>query len=325
MATLSLVIASSHSPFMYRAPEQWNEIRERRTLRADVPYDSIDQSAAKLKRCADEMEVLREKVERVQPDVLVMICDEEPELLYPNTMPPFVIYAGPEFEGYNIPSRGVRVAAVPRTPQNWAKVQGHPALGRELTMGLMLRDFDVAFSLEAPKSEMSMGVMRPLHSLTPDFGIPVVPIFVNCRFPPQPRGVRCFDLGRALREVIEESPLALKVVVLGSGGLWHTPSAPNAYLDEEFDKRLLAGLAEGDGRGTAEWFDAQARPGEVGDGGDARGMSRPTGMQGGVGEGAGEMRNWLTAAGAADGMHAVVVDYVPVYASPCGMGFAYWE
>ena len=50
-----------------------------------------------------------------------------------------------------------------------------------------------------------------------------------------------------------------------------------------------------------------------------------TGMYTGIGSGTGETRNWVAAAGAAAGKPGVVVDYVPVYASPCGMGFAYWE
>ena len=48
-------------------------------------------------------------------------------------------------------------------------------------------------------------------------------------------------------------------------------------------------------------------------------------MSAGVGSGVGETRNWLVAAAVADGVGGSVVDYVPVYASPCGMGFAYWD
>jgi hypothetical protein len=54
-------------------------------------------------------------------------------------------------------------------------------------------------------------------------------------------------------------------------------------------------------------------------------LSGGTGMLAGVGSGVGETRNWIVAASVADGARGTVVDYVPVYASPCGMGFAYWE
>jgi hypothetical protein len=48
-------------------------------------------------------------------------------------------------------------------------------------------------------------------------------------------------------------------------------------------------------------------------------------MSGGVGNGTGETRNWIVAAAVADGRPATWVEYVPVYASPCGMAFAYWD
>ena len=37
-----------------------------------------------------------------------------------------------------------------------------------------------------------------------------------------------------------------------------------------------------------------------------------------------ETCNWIAAAAVADGRPATLVDYVPVYASPIGAGFAYW-
>ena len=49
------------------------------------------------------------------------------------------------------------------------------------------------------------------------------------------------------------------------------------------------------------------------------------GIFAGIGSGTGESRNWVAAAGVADGKSGVVIDYVPVFASPCGMGFAYWD
>ena len=50
-----------------------------------------------------------------------------------------------------------------------------------------------------------------------------------------------------------------------------------------------------------------------------------TGMYNGIGSGTGETRNWIAAAAVADGTPGTVIDYVPLYSSPCGVGFAYWE
>ena len=42
-------------------------------------------------------------------------------------------------------------------------------------------------------------------------------------------------MGSAIKDIIAEYPDDLRVAVVGSGGLWHTPGAKNAWLNEEFD------------------------------------------------------------------------------------------
>lgn len=333
MAEVSLVMACSHSPFLYTRPEQWNETRARRQLRADVPFETVEECVAKFNRCMRAFDTLKERVQEAQPDVMVIFGDDQNELFHFDNFPAFAVYLGAEFEGHRTVVRGPggeraeRGAA--RDPSSWVKVKGHPDLAKQLMEGLIEREFDLAFSIENPEPDRGMGhaFMRPGHYITPEYHIPMVPFFVNAYFAPQPRAMRCVQLGRAVKEVIEQSPLDLKVAVLGSGGLWHTPGGKNAYLDEEFDQTILNSLQAGDAEGMAGFFDSQARPGEIGDGADARGLDGGTKMRGGVGGGTGEWRGWMAAAGVADalGLTGRVVDYVPVYASPCAMGFAYWE
>ena len=156
--------------------------------------------------------------------------------------------------------------------------------------------------------------------------VPLVPIFLNCYYAPQPTALRCYQLGRAVRESIDAHPGDLRVAVVGSGGLWHTPRAPDAYLDEAFDREILRLMAAGDARGMARFFDGYEVPAgdrsqDVGTRGrGATGMPGPGGPQGGTRE----TCNWIAAAAVADGKPATIVDYVPVYASPIGAGFAYW-
>jgi aromatic ring-opening dioxygenase catalytic subunit (LigB family) len=57
----------------------------------------------------------------------------------------------------------------------------------------------------------------PLHFLTPDMKIPVLPIFINCLAPPLPTAQRCFALGEAVRAAIAEWPQPLRVAAIGSG------------------------------------------------------------------------------------------------------------
>jgi len=330
MAKVSLVLCCSHSTFLFTSPETWNETRAKRTLRRNVPHDSLESNVAKFDRCVKAFGVLREKIEAVRPDVLVIFGDDQGELFNFNNFPAMGIYLGEEFSGHRavgatsqLPGRPIERR--PKTPETWVSLRGHPELARVLLTGLMKRGFDLAFSLDLPNRDEGMGhaFMRPPHYLTPRYDIPIVPIFVNCYFSPQPTAKRCYDLGKAVREVIEESPLDLKVTVLGSGGLWHTPAAPDAYINEEFDRMILEAVKAGDARKMAEYFD-DVRPPPF-DSEAFRRKNGGTGMLGGIGSGTGETRNWIAAAAVADGAPGVVVDYVPVYASPCGMGFAYWD
>jgi Catalytic LigB subunit of aromatic ring-opening dioxygenase len=327
MAELSLVLACSHSGFLYNDPNQWNELRAKRSLRPDVPFDSDAECVAKFARCRAGFEALRDKIESVNPDVLLVFGDDQYEMFRFDNNPAFAIflgesYAGPKRRG----ERQVTGATGAGGITIEATVMNCVPLASQLLEGLIDRDFDVAFSLEMPPSARGMGhaFMRPGYYLTPGYPIPTVPIFINCYYAPQPHAARCVALGQAVRQVIEQSPLNLRVAVIGSGGLWHTPGAEGSYLDESFDRIVLGLMEEGDPEGAAAYYDAA--PSDPNDGrAFARALDGGTGRQGGVGGGTGEWRNWMAAAGVAHGKRAHVLDYVPVYASPLGASFAYWE
>jgi hypothetical protein len=314
MATLAGVFTVAHSPFCYRPPERWNEVRASRPLRADVPLDDLAANRAKSARIQAAFATLRAKVAAAAPDVLVVFGDDQLECFDFTNFPAFAIYAGAAFEGA-------------RPGGGRARIPGHPELAGALLRGLMRRGFDPAFSLDMPKPERGVGhaFLHPAESLT-DFTTPIVPVFVNCYYAPQPTGLRCYQLGRAVREVVAEHPGDLRVAVVGSGGLWHTPGARDAYLDEAFDQAILKLMAGGDARGMARHFDDYTIP--AGDpsqavserGWSTTGLAGPGGPQGGTRE----TCNWIAAAAVADGQPATIVDYVPVYASPIGAAFAYW-
>ena len=54
-----------------------------------------------------------------------------------------------------------------------------------------------------------------------------------------PTGERCVNLGAAVRQAIEASDVKGRVAIIGSGGMWHTPSMKGAYVDEKFDNALI--------------------------------------------------------------------------------------
>jgi hypothetical protein len=314
MATLAGVFNMSHSPFCYMPPERWNEVRASRALRPDVPADDVETNRAKAARVARAFAALRARLAAVAPDVIVVFGDDQLECFDFGNYPAFAVYAGETFHGA---LAGGGTASVP----------GHPALAAALLTGLMQHGFDPAFCLDMPEPERGIGhaFLRPAESLT-DFTTPIVPVFLNCYYAPQPTGLRCYQLGAAVRAIIAAYPGRLRVAVVGSGGLWHTPRARDAYLDETFDRAMLAAMTAGDARGMACYFDEYKVP--AGDASQATGGRGPgaTGLPGASGPQGGtrETCNWIAAAAVAEGSPATVVDYVPIYASPIGAAFAYW-
>lgn len=331
MAKLVGVYATSHSPFCYMPPERWNEVRASRKLRADVPMDDLETNRQKAARIQQGFAVLKRELAAARPDVVIIFGDDQNECFDFTNFPAFAVYVGEEFEGM-LSARDLAFGrpaspGAERPPAPRARLKGHPELGVSLLTGLMQRGFDPAFCMEMPKPEHGIGhaFLRPAESLT-DLQTPVLPVLLNCYYAPQPTAMRCYQFGRATREIIEAFPGDLRVAVVGSGGMWHTPGAQDAYLDEAFDQAILHYLAVGDACGMARFFDSYQIPeGDASQDVRVRGRNS-TGMPGfgGPQGGTREICNWIAAAAVVDGVPAKVVDYIPVYASPIGVAFAYW-
>jgi hypothetical protein len=327
MAKVVLVVGCSHSTFLYTPPETWNKIRGQRALSPSVPHDSEEANQEKYRRCMAAFSILKEKIELAQPDVLLIFGDDQLEQFQFSCMPGFGIYLGDKVQGRGRPLKHLPKNSGLSAADFWRRTNGHPDLAKELASRLVKKGFDICFSMKLPDDARGIGhaFMYPPYYLTPAYNVPILPVFINCYFPPQPTGKRCHELGTAVRQVIEECPIDLKVAVVGSGGLWHMPDVPGAYLDEQFDRTILQCVADGSGRRMGEYFDSFEWPARQASAETAKKLLEVTGMKGGVGSGVGETRNWIAAASVAEGSRGTVVDYVPVYASPCGMGFAFWE
>ena len=102
-----------------------------------------------------------------------------------------------------------------------------------------------------------------------------------------------------VREAIEAWPVEARVGVVASGGLSHF------VVDEEIDQLALEGMKE------HNLDKLSALPRER------------------LNAGSSEIRNWISASGAAEHLEMELIDYVPCYRSPagtgCGMGFATWS
>jgi len=318
MAELVGVLNCSHV-WIGRPPELRDAVRQSRDIRADVPTETMEERVEKAARVAAAVKTMKDRLEELRPDVLIVVGDDQDEN-YPapafRVLPPISVYVGDEFAG-------ARYDAPRDAPHQ--VVPNHAGLAKGILYGLMDNGFDPAYCMDLPNPAKGIGhaVMNPIGYFT-DYQIPTVPIVINAYFAPCITGKRANQLGNALRKVVEEYPEDLRVVAIGSGGLWHTTSAPQTWLNEEFDRIGMDYLSKGDLKGWANHFDSYM-PDEddksqwVGnrDRG-ATGMPMTPGPQFGTRE---EL-DWITASSMAEGSPFKIVDMVTIYSSPIDCTFA---
>ena len=331
MAEIVFGLASSHSPQLSTPPEGWLGRGERdkknpMLIGTDGIHSNYEDLLARadLNRIAKEItaEKMEERHRRNQKgiaklsealynanlDVLVILGDDQQEYLQDDNMPVFCIYWGGDV---NVPGRGADASTgnQPLISYNTEDqvVPTHPTLGLHMIEYLTESEFDIGASkfLNPDKGGASRGGIGHAfgyvyHRLMTDKVIPALPFMVNTYYAPnQPTPKRCYDLGRAIRNAIEAWPVKARVGVLASGGLSHF------VVDEEIDQWAIEGMKE---KSIAKLSNLPRER---------------------LNAGSSEIRNWISAAGAAEHLDMELIDYVPCYRSPagtgCGMGFATWS
>ncbi|NKB19852.1 MAG: extradiol ring-cleavage dioxygenase [Alphaproteobacteria bacterium] len=224
-------------------------------------------------------ERLHQRIEAAKLDALVMVSSDHIQNLYMDNMPAFIIGLGDSFPG---PTEDEHFLKIPKTI-----VPGAPDLAAALADEVM-ETVDLAYSGELA---LDHGFMVPLHFLTPDYDVPVVPLIINCMFPPYPKLGRAYELGRALRRAIDQQPG--RIGLLGTGGLSHWPAAPlSGKVAVEWDREFLDAMTANRRDDMIRYTDAEIER----DGGP----------------GGHEIRSWITVAGACEGSTGVLDFYTPL-------------
>ncbi len=303
---LGLGLASSHAPAMFEPQEMWPQIYRRRpdytnesqphTAKLETP--EVIQSY--IERIKTAFGVLRAQIEAYQPEALIVVGDDQGDMFDASINPTFCIYTGEKLWGLD----GTNYR--PLEERHQIEFACHASLAQDIHKGLIKQGFDMAGSAEfhplgRPDNGVSHMVAHPVPTLVPDFDIPIIPIFLNEYFPPLPTAARCYDLGLSLAAVLADRPE--RVAIYASGGLSHDPGGPRAgWIDEPLDRWFLERLARNDGEALKHLF-----------------MFDSDTMRGGTGE----MRAWITVAGAMQ-RAATVVEYIRAHHAKTGLGFAYW-
>jgi protocatechuate 4,5-dioxygenase beta chain/2'-carboxy-2,3-dihydroxybiphenyl 1,2-dioxygenase large subunit/2'-aminobiphenyl-2,3-diol 1,2-dioxygenase large subunit len=225
---------------------------------------------------------LREEIDRLAPDVIVVIGSEHLNSFGYEAFPQICVGIGETCTGWG--DGGVASAQVPLAGGFAARL-----LEDGLEAG-----FDLAFSANP---RLDHAFMAPLTLIRPEMDIPVVPIFQNANTEPLPPLWRSAQLGELIRDVVDRRPADERVVLLGTGGLSHWVGTPEmGAVNADFDGRFLGSV----------------RAGEL----DAVVAMKIADVVAEAGNGAPEIRNWVTVMAAKPGPGVVLAyESVPDWAT----------
>jgi 3-O-methylgallate 3,4-dioxygenase len=318
MAEIVLGIATSHTPMLNAAAEDWPRFIERDRARElldkegrPTRYEELLEKADSAVNAELTPERFRVRHDEAQAavdhlarafqdarlDAVVIVGDDQHELYHEDNLPSLLVYHGETIR--NVPPRN------PSGP-DWARranaryyeerePRDYPVaarLARHLIERLIEDEFDPASSDRVPQGQgegHAFAFVR--RRLMGDPSLPVVPVAVNTYYPPnQPTPRRCYRLGQAIRKAVESYPGRARVGIVGSGGLSHF------VVDEALDRAVIAALAAKD-REALETLPREK-----------------------LNSGSSEIRNWICAAGATRHLDLAWSHYVPGYRTPAGTG-----
>jgi len=219
----------------------------------------------------------------VQPDVLVIFDSDHLNTFFLDNFPTMSVGIAERTSGPN--------DGTPGLPHY--DVQVCESMASHLFASAMGNGFDLARSQEF---EIDHSILVPLHFLTPEMQIPIVPVFINGIVHPLPAARRCHALGQLVRQAVESLPDQTRVAVVGSGSFSLDVGGPlsprGAYSgvpDPTWTRSILGHLHNGqlDDLLNAVTSDRLARAGNV----------------------AGELLNWIA-------MLGVVGSRKPVFLEP---------
>lgn len=182
---------------------------------------------------------VRRHLRELRPDVLVLFTSDHYNIFFAESIPIFSVGVAEAADG---PSD------YPDLPRHRVPIPSE--LAKRLQAALVAADFDVGMSQEF---EFDHPVTVPLGFLCPEMDIPVLPVFISALMPPLPSAARCFDLGKAVRGVLERESGGQRVLAVASGSFSLEIGGPRisetshtGVPDPAWMRHVLGRLAEGE-------------------------------------------------------------------------------
>jgi catalytic LigB subunit of aromatic ring-opening dioxygenase len=226
---------------------------------------------------------LGRRLAAARPELIVMFVNDHLQNFPYSNLPAFCVGLADE---YDAPSAGG--GKFMRIPPR--KLRGDRESAMALLEAGLDAGFDFAYSYEIESwDELSV----PLHFLTPNGDIPIVPIYTNCAAPPLPRLRRCHEMGAFVGRFLRAHPGARRVALVATGGISHWVGTPDTgRINPEWDQQVLDHIARADVEPLLALTHADIER----DGGN----------------GGQEIRNWVALLGAVPGWKGELLAYEPV-------------
>jgi len=229
---------------------------------------------------------LAEALAAARPDALMVVAAEHFGNFFMDNMPSFAVGMADCYEG-------------PIEDPGWLRIERFVAPGdRDLSLRLIteiMRASDVAY---AEEWKFDHGIAVPLHFLTPDYDLPVIPVNINCQGPPLAPYERVWAFGESIRRAADSVPE--RVAVVGTGGISHWPATPDSgKINEAWDRDFLDRWCRNDREALLDYDDRSVYTE--------------------AGQGAFEIRTFIAVSAAASGAPGTVHCYqpVPIFAVGC--------
>lgn len=232
------------------------------------------------------LEKMRQQIIATEAEVLIVIAAEHFANFFMNNMPAYCIGMADYYTGPIEDPEWLRIA---RT-----RVPGNKELSKRIISEVM-QTVDIAY---AEEWKFDHGISVPLHFLTPDYKLPVIPVNINCQGPPLTPLHRAWEFGQALRRACQAVPE--KIAIVGTGGISHWPATPDSgKINEQWDRYFLAKFVANDKQALLAYGDNETYQ-------DA-------------GQGGFEIRTYIATAASCEGFTATLHFYapIPIFAVGC--------
>lgn len=190
-------------------------------------YDAKKTGEPEWKPLFDVFDHAEKWLRSLRLDAMICIYNDHIDQFFLDSWPQFAIGTG---ESFAIADEGW-------SPRPFPPVPGHPSLATHLAAELVADGIDVSVAYE---QVVDHGILSPLPVIDSSWAVPIVPIAVNVIWHPRPGPARCWRLGEALGAAIASFDPAMRVAVIGTGGLSHQLTGPDfGVIREDWDLEFL--------------------------------------------------------------------------------------